>query len=417
MEQYLTIADLLPNRKRDFETLQIASQQLNAIHTVQELLQTLLHAAITVVGAKDASIWLWADETLSELVCKATSNRYRTARLREQRLVKGQGIIGWVAEQGKSTISADVSHDIRFFSSIDEQIGFVTRSLLAVPLRFGEQVLGVLGILNKPTSFDEGDMILAETLATSATIALQNARLLEKLNQQTAELTERNRYLDAFSRSVAHDLKTPLHWIKGYAELLYQNRTTISPADSAEYAEEIYRGTYKMEQIIDDLLLLAQIHRPEQLQLIDNIAMGDIVSLVLERLSPQLEEKSAEIESTRPLPLVRGHATWLESVWFNYITNAIKYGGLPLHITIGYDEYPQQMLRFWLKDNGQGIAPEAQSRLFREFSRVDSTYLKGYGLGLTIARYIIEKLGGEVGLESAVGEGSKFWFTLPKATV
>ena len=110
-----------------------------------------------------------------------------------------------------------------------------------------------------------------------------------------------------------------------------------------------------------------------------------------------------------------GYGPWIEEVWSNYISNAMKYGGQPPQVTLGYDVLTNGWVRFWVKDNGPGIDPVAQKRLFQEFERLDQKRAQGYGLGLSVVRRIMERLGGEVGVESAVGVGSLFFFTLPVA--
>src|SRR5206468_1582865 len=112
-------------------------------------------------------------------------------------------------------------------------------------------------------------------------------------------------------------------------------------------------------------------------------------------------------------PTASGYAPWVEEVWTNYISNAIKYGGNPPRVELGADVDPDHMIRFWVRDNGAGLAPEQQSQLFKMYSRLGETRIQGHGLGLSIVQRIVEKLGGQVGVESIPGQGSTFSFTLP----
>jgi signal transduction histidine kinase len=120
-------------------------------------------------------------------------------------------------------------------------------------------------------------------------------------------------------------------------------------------------------------------------------------------------------------PVARGYGPWVEEVWANYISNAVKYGGQPPRIELGATPLPpanesgEGRVRFWVRDNGPGITPEDQARLFTPFTRLDQVRAAGHGLGLSIVRRIVEKLGGEVSVESQVGQGSTFSFTLPAA--
>lgn len=111
-------------------------------------------------------------------------------------------------------------------------------------------------------------------------------------------------------------------------------------------------------------------------------------------------------------PSAIGYTPWIEEVWVNYISNAIKYGGEPPYIELGAEEKIGKTL-FWIKDNGAGIDPEQQSQIFIKSTRLNEKIVKGHGLGLTIVKRIVEKLGGQVGITSTVGKGSTFTFELP----
>jgi two-component system sensor histidine kinase/response regulator len=147
-----------------------------------------------------------------------------------------------------------------------------------------------------------------------------------------------------------------------------------------------------------------------------------------ERLGDVIAQRQAQIILPERWPGASGYGPWVEEVWVNYLSNAIKYGGEPPRVELGFDESAHECtsadslprtfagshVRFWVRDNGPGLTPEEQGRLFRSFERLDQVRAKGHGLGLSIVRRIVEKLGGEVGVESEPGQGSVFWFALPK---
>jgi len=141
--------------------------------------------------------------------------------------------------------------------------------------------------------------------------------------------------------------------------------------------------------------------------------MASIVPQAHQRLSFMIEEYQAEIVWPQTWPTAMGYGPWIEEVWVNYMSNALKYGGQPPHVELGADA--AGTVRFWVRDNGPGLSPEEQTRLFTPFTRLEQARAKGHGLGLSIVRRIVEKLGGQVGVESEVGAGSLFWFTLPVA--
>ena len=114
-------------------------------------------------------------------------------------------------------------------------------------------------------------------------------------------------------------------------------------------------------------------------------------------------------------PDALGYEPWLSEVWANYLGNALKYGGRPPRIELGYTPQPAGMIRFWVRDNGKGIAIDSIGKLFKPFTRLGGNDEKGHGLGLSIVKRIVNTLGGNVGVESEVGTGSSFWFELPAA--
>jgi signal transduction histidine kinase len=237
----------------------------------------------------------------------------------------------------------------------------------------------------------------------------------QAIRRYAAELEVRNREIDAFAHTVAHDLKNPLHLITGYAYLLEEDYAPELDAVGRECLEAITQSVDKMAGIIDALLLLSSVRREEvRLKPVD---MGPLISSALNRLRRPITTADAEITVPEEWPACRGYSPWIEEVWVNYISNAVKYGGrpadgVPPRIELGYEE-DDGCVRFWVRDNGRGLTEEEQERLFREFTRLESASADGHGLGLSIVRRIVNKLGGEVGVESAEGRGSVFSFTLP----
>jgi signal transduction histidine kinase len=144
--------------------------------------------------------------------------------------------------------------------------------------------------------------------------------------------------------------------------------------------------------------------------------MEEIVADVRQRLEDMITTRKAEITIPGEWPEAVGYAPWVEEIWINYVSNALKYGGQSPQIELGSNRLSNGSVRFWVRDSGPGISPEQQKELFTPFSRLgQSPKIEGHGLGLSIVLRIAEKLGGEVGVESQVDQGSLFFFTLPTA--
>ena len=408
--------EALQQRNRDLDLLNRVSQTLTATLDSQEVTERLMQALTQALHAEGSSVWLWDEEQPGELVCRGAAYPGLKRPLVSLRLGPGVGIASWVAHHEESAIVPNVSSDPRFSPLIDVQIGFHTVCVLAVPLRVHDKVIGVLETVNKVSGdFDAHDCALLETLASSAAIAIENARLVENLRQRTGELQTRNEELDAFAHTVAHDLKNPLAMLIGFSDLLGDAHAPLTDKDKQACYTGIAHVAYKMDSIVKELLLLAQVRQVEvETKLLD---MAGILAEVQQRLAPMMAEYQTEVVVPSTWPAAAGYAPWIEEVWVNYLSNALKYGGRPPRVQVGADPPGEGggMVRFWVRDNGAGITPEDQARLFVPFTRLSPARAGGHGLGLSIVRRIVEKLGGQVGVESQVGQGSVFSFTLPGA--
>lgn len=231
------------------------------------------------------------------------------------------------------------------------------------------------------------------------------------LRQLAADLQARNEELDAFAHTVAHDLKGPIGVMIGYAETLLQDYLTIPREELGEHLISVARSGRKATDIIRELLLLASVHKePIAPQM---LTMGHIVDEVQERLQTMIDQYQAQLIVPKAWPVAYGYGPWVEEVWSNYISNAIKYGGKPPRIELGATPRPDGMVAFWVADNGTGLTAEEKTQLFTPFPKLERM-AKGNGLGLSIVRRIVNRLNGQVGVRSEPGQGSTFYFTLPR---
>ncbi|NDJ36035.1 MAG: PAS domain-containing sensor histidine kinase, partial [Chloroflexi bacterium] len=233
----------------------------------------------------------------------------------------------------------------------------------------------------------------------------------ERVRAYAAELEERNAELDAFAHTVAHDLKGPLNMVMGFSSIAAQD-PGISEETEA-YLRFVETSALTMDAIIINLLLLATIRDAREVT--EPVDMNATVQASLARFYTQLEPFDVMVHD---LPPAMGYGPWIEEVFANLIGNAIKYIGddnpAPC-ITIS-GRRVDDWTRYDVADNGMGIAREDQKRLFDMFTRFHGRGKPGSGLGLSIVQRIVAKLGGVVGVESELGQGSTFWFTLPAVT-
>ncbi|MGD8623398.1 MAG: PAS domain S-box protein [Anaerolineae bacterium] len=235
----------------------------------------------------------------------------------------------------------------------------------------------------------------------------------EALRQYADELEAQNAELDAFAHTVAHDLKNPLSLVLGFAEALAETWADLDEEETRRYLRGIARNAKRLGNIVDELLILAGVRKQE----IEPrpLEMDRIVAEAVARLDTLVQESRAEIVVQAEWPVALGYGPWIEEVWANYLSNAMKYGGEPPRIEVGSSAEANGTARFWVRDHGPGLTPEEQDSLFVPFTQLGHVRARGHGLGLSIVRRIVEKLGGEVGVESAgiPGQGSTFYFALP----
>lgn len=226
------------------------------------------------------------------------------------------------------------------------------------------------------------------------------------------EMEERIAELNTFAQTAAHDLKTPLGNIIGGLELLQQMAGPLLDKKMQKVLQISLKGSQNLVSIIDELLLLASVRQQEVL--LTPISMHETVLAAQERLTNMIDELEAEIILPLDWPTAVGYAPWLEEVWANLLSNGLKYGGRPPRLELGSEGGKNGYVRFFVRDNGSGLTAEEQSQLFTAFTRLHpKSSSQGHGLGLSIVRRIVTRLGGETGVESKVGRGSTFFFTLP----
>ena len=283
-----------------------------------------------------------------------------------------------------------------------------------------------------------------------AEIRMLNATLERRVELRTDQLQAANEELEAFTYTVAHDLRAPLRGMQGLAEALLEDYGDLLDELGQEYAQQIVNSGQQLEELIQDLLAYSRLSRADlSLQVLElESAVAEAIAMV----QADAKSKHAQISVRSPLPAVIAHRVTLVQVIANLLTNAIKFvEGAPPQVqmwaeeielpqeretdsetagelergTVGQWEYsqlliascvlPVRTIRLWVEDNGIGIAPEHQKRIFRVFERLHGIEsYPGTGIGLAIVKKGVDRMGGHVGVESQLGQGSRFWIQLRK---
>ena len=240
--------------------------------------------------------------------------------------------------------------------------------------------------------------------------------LEEQVQDRTAQLTEANEQLEAYGYMVSHDLRAPLRAMVGYTDLLDDEHGESLGSEGRATLERMRAAAARMERLIGDLLDYSRLSRAALV--IEPVPLERPLRQALAELAQQLTERAAEVDAATPLPTVLGNEVVLVQVLINLIGNAALYvrAGEPPRIRVRGTSGAKGSTRLTVADDGIGIAPEDQARIFQPFERLHGVErYPGSGIGLAIVRKGIERMGGRVGVESAPGRGSCFWFELPPA--
>nr|WP_277882510.1 PAS domain S-box protein [Pseudanabaena sp. FACHB-2040] len=261
--------------------------------------------------------------------------------------------------------------------------------------------------------------------AAEANLQQLNVTLEQRVEKRTAQLQESNRDLEAFSYTVAHDLRAPLRGIQGFAQALLEDYGDQLDETAQEYIQSIFEGTHRMNQLVDDLLAYSRLSR-EQVRL-TTVSLAHVVAEAQDQLAADLQEQQAQVVVANSLPSVIGQRPVLVQMVVNLLSNAVKFvpaGSQPQvriwaegltdsAAGVTSDSPSSARVRLWVEDNGIGIEPEYREQIFGVFERLHSRdAYPGTGIGLAIVRKGAERLGGRVGVETAPGQGSRFWIEL-----
>jgi len=297
---------------------------------------------------------------------------------------------------------------------------------VVVPMIAGGELLGALSFGGAAAPFAPEQVSIAREVAAQMAIAIAQARLSERVKRQAVELEQRvqertreleaaNQELDAFSYSISHDLRAPLRAMQGFTEALLEDYGERLDSTGQDYAQRIVAASHRMDALIQDLLAYSRLSRTEVR--LDPVNVEMVVDEVCGQLATELKDRGATITVDRPLARVMAHRTVFGQVLANLLTNAVKFVApdTPPRVRI-WTELRGDWIRLGVEDNGIGILAEHRDRIFRAFERLHGVeQYPGTGIGLAIVQKGIARLGGQVGFESTLGQGSRFWVELKSA--
>lgn len=256
---------------------------------------------------------------------------------------------------------------------------------------------------------------VTDRVRMSEELALHAATLEAKVAERTRELAETNAELEAFSYSVSHDLRAPLRAMSGFSQALMEDYGDELGEEGQRYARIIVDAARRMDELIRDLLAYSRVAKVEMV--LNPLSLDDVVEKARHQLDADLTERNAEVRVQGPLGSAVGHSGTLVQVVANLVSNATKFVPAERRPQVTIDSRRRNgEMRLRVSDNGLGIEPEYHERIFRVFERLHTVQAyNGSGIGLSIVRKGLERMGGRVELESTPGEGSTFTVVLPSA--
>jgi signal transduction histidine kinase len=239
------------------------------------------------------------------------------------------------------------------------------------------------------------------------------ASLETRVAERTAELRQMVEEMEGFSYSVSHDLRSPLRSLAGYAEALLEDYCDELPPGAKSYCDRIVRAARRMDSLTQDVLAYTRVTRCEME--ITSVNVDSLIAEVIEQY-PALGASAADIRTHGPLGFVKGHVPSLIQCFSNLLGNAVKFvpEGTRPRVDIRAVRHGQRR-RISVRDNGSGVAPADHARIFRMFERAAGKKVPGTGIGLAIVKKAVERMGGSIGIISALGEGAEFWIELEDA--
>jgi signal transduction histidine kinase len=395
------------------ERLLEVTRSLSASLNLETFLDALISAAAELTGCEVASI-LELDEGGEHLRFAALPWFHRDL-LKMVKVPLQTSLAGWVFKNGQPVIVPDVAAEPRHFKGADQAAKFVTRSLMAVPIIFAGEALGVLEVVNKTEqpNYTEEDQIILETLASQAALAIHNLHLMNKVKHSQDQITQLDRMKSTFIGIASHELRTPLGLILGYATFL---REVIQP----EYRPQldiIHRNAMRLKEIIDNLANMDNLQRGVASVRATTISIKRLIKEVVNTFHQEANHKRLNMRCDIPQDdlLVEGDSPKIAIALSNVISNAITFTNPGGQIIIVAGSIPGYV-KVSVIDDGIGIPSKDLSHIFERFYQVESHLTRkhgGMGLGLSISKVMVEMHGGRIWAESVEGKGSNFTFLLP----
>jgi GAF domain-containing protein len=396
-------------------------QAVSSTLDLETVLTRIASHAVQLTGAAGAAIYEY-DEATEQFNLRGSHQigKEFVDALQANPIRLGGGPLGQAASTRAPVEVADIQDD-RDASTLRlrpllRQLGY--RSLLSVPLFREGRIMGGITIFRRtPGSFAPEVVNLLQTFATQSVMAIQNARLFREIEDKSRQIEAANRHKSEFLANMSHELRTPLNAIIGFSEVLQEKLFGELNEKQAEYTEDILSSGQHLLSLINEILDLSKVEAGRM-----ELELGKFdLPLAIDNARTFVRERATkhgitlDVDVDERLGEFVGDERKIKQILLNLLSNAVKFtpegGRIGIHA-----RQADGAVEISVTDTGVGIAPEDQARIFEEFRQVGGDYAQkkeGTGLGLTLAKKFVELHGGRIWVESEVGKGSTFTFTLP----
>lgn len=390
-------------------------RNLGAIAELEAVFQTVVNAACELTESQASTILLYEEETdLLKFVAGPPVKRDTSRRMR---VPLEKSLAGMVYTQSKTVVVYDAHHDPRILREVETPFGVALNNIAAAPMRFRGETIGVLEVVNKRGNahYTEEDVTILETLASQAAVATLGALLLDEVKHAYGEVNAFEKMKSDFIAITSHELRTPLGLILGHATFLIEAAQNETQRNQLEV---IIRSATRLKKIIDDLSNISQTQRGLARVKRKPIVISTLIARVVATFQDSARRKRISLSAKLPESelTIDGDEEKISLVLSNLLANAISFTNDHGHVLVSAEKLPGYV-KLAVVDDGIGIPAKDLPRVFERFFQVQSHLTRrhgGMGLGLSVAKAMVELHGGEIWAESVEGKGSNFSFLLPQ---
>lgn len=389
------------------------SVALNSTLDLDALLQLIIETAAELLHCQAASVLLYDEEKPHLYFAASTGSDPK--KLAEVAVPLDGSLAGTIFRTGQALILNDVQNDPRHFRVASQRVNFEPHTFLGVPMRIRARTIGVLEALNKRHGeFTDVDEFVLSVIAAHAAVAINNARMMQALQRAYDRVKEADQLKSNFLMLASHELRTPLGIIIGYASFLREEQQK----DVSENAQQVLSAALQMRALVEDMTNLTLLENDKLIYKPRDVAIQDLLQRAYEEVETMAEVKEQQVTfdlPPEPLPVFVDPEKTVAALT-NVCHNAIRFSerGMPIHI--GARAHGDQVI-IWVADQGVGMSPEQLQKIFQPFYQAEppmTRHYGGLGIGLSIAKGLIEAQGGKIWAESAgLGKGSIFKILLP----